>query len=143
MTDLSGDGAAVWNAMLDIYAGAVTSDRERIDANISDEATLWDTHAMALVHGKQQLEAVRNARPPQDDEHSAPEIVTSSPEVRVWGDTAVLVHYFLLRPADGTPDIRVRNTSVWRRGSRWLMIHNHEDIMHLEYWPETVPSRSS
>jgi ketosteroid isomerase-like protein len=122
--------------MLDIYGGAVTGNRPRIDANISDEATLWDTHAMPLVHGKAELNTVRDARPPQDDEHPAPGLITSSPEVRVWGDTAVLVHYFALQPSDGSPDIRIRNTSVWRREGRWLMVHNHEDIMHLDYWPE-------
>ncbi|OPC79356.1 hypothetical protein B4N89_35530 [Embleya scabrispora] len=39
------DRAAVWSALLDIYAGFTAGDRERIDRRIHPEATIWDSAA--------------------------------------------------------------------------------------------------
>ncbi|WP_116410529.1 DUF4440 domain-containing protein [Subtercola boreus] len=147
------DEHAIWSGALAIYAGFTAADRAAIDANISPEATMFDSDTMQLIHGKAQLDAIRDARPaaaPAAGPETLPETLPPTPvlrgiapEVRIWGDTAVLLHYLAVDLADGSPEQTVRNTSVWRRASRadgsapplpgaqerWLMVHNHEDVM--------------
>lgn len=131
-------GAAIWEAMLEVYAGAVSNDRARIDVNIHPSCTFWDTDSMPLVHGLVELDAVRDRRPASDSDAPLPTITAIEPEVRVWGDTALLLHWFEYRDGSAEQGMRVRNTSVWRRSAsagRWLLVHNHEDVMATPYWP--------
>jgi ketosteroid isomerase-like protein len=110
-----------------IYAAFLAGDRRAIDANISPDATVWDSEHEALVRGRQQLDAVRDARSPDGSTPTGLEAL--DPVIDVFGDVA-LVRHVLVATFPDLPDERIRNTSVWRKvDGRWLCIHNHEDIV--------------
>lgn len=135
--DPNSDESLIYEAMLEIYAGAISGDRTRSDAHIAEDSTLWDAHAMPLVHGREELDAVRDTRPSPSTPKLDREFSTRLPEVTVWGDIGLLLHYLSFRPANGGAPHRIRNSSVWqRRNGAWLMVHNHEDVMHRPFWPD-------
>jgi ketosteroid isomerase-like protein len=137
MTGTTDTGAAdaIWAAMPDVYAGALAGDRARVDAHLDPDCTFWDSHSMPLIHGLAELQPVRDSRPEPGAAPGSFEAVR--PEVRVWGDTAVLLHLFTWFGGDGAVEFRARNTSVWRRDEQdgWRMVHNHEDVTAEGYWP--------
>lgn len=141
MTDAGSQEAAtgaIWSAMLDVYAGAVAGDRARIDAHLDPACTFWDSDSMPLVHGLRELDAVRDARPAAPAGAPPSSFAAVAPEVRVWDGTALLLHVFEWIDPDGRVEFRARNTSVWRwdgQQDRWLMVHDHEDVMAEPYWP--------
>jgi ketosteroid isomerase-like protein len=52
--------------------------------------------------------------------------------IDVFGDIGLVRHVLVASfpPESGQPELRIRNTSVWRRsGDRWLCLHNHEDVL--------------
>jgi ketosteroid isomerase-like protein len=119
--------ASVWEAVNAIYAGFLAGDRAAIDRNIDPDATIWDSEHEPLVRGKAELDAVRDARPADGPRPASLE--AREPVIDVFGDVA-LVRHLLVATFEGRPEIRVRNTSVWRRnGDAWLCIHNHEDVI--------------
>ncbi len=119
------DADEVWAAVNAIYAGFMAGDRAAIDANISPDATIWDSEHEPLLKGKAELDAVRDARPVDAPK---PELEAREPVIDVFGDVALVRHVLIARLPDG--EMRVRNTSVWRRtDGRWLCIHNHEDVV--------------
>jgi ketosteroid isomerase-like protein len=125
--DPAGD---VWNSVNAIYAAYLAGDRQAIDANISPDATIWDSSHEVLLRGKEQLDAVRDARPADGPKPSNLEAI--DPVIDVYGDIAVVRHVLLASfpPEVGLPQQRIRNTSVWRKtDGRWLCIHNHEDVV--------------
>jgi hypothetical protein len=122
--------AAIWNAFLQIYQGAVTGSRELSNRHIADDATLWDVDEPQLIQGLAELELTRDRRGSADS--SLVSISPEPPMIDVWGETALVRHYFevTLATASGTELTRVRNTSVWREISgRWVVVHNHEDAI--------------
>jgi len=124
------DQEGVWTAVNAIYAAYLAGDREAIDANISPDATIWDSSHEALLCGKEQLDAVRDARPTDGPKPSNLEAV--DPVIDVFGDIALVRHVLLVTfpPETDLPQERIRNTSVWRKtDGRWLCIHNHEDVV--------------
>jgi ketosteroid isomerase-like protein len=127
---MDADHEAVWAAVQAIYAGFLGGDRAAIDAHISPEATIWDSAHEPLIRGREALDAVRDARPPQGP---APvELVATDPVIDVFGDVGLVRHVLVVTfpPEAGLPDQRIRNTSVWRKvDGRWLCIHNHEDVV--------------
>jgi ketosteroid isomerase-like protein len=127
---MDGDQEAVWAAVQATYAAFLAGDRTAIDANISPDATVWDSSHEPLVRGRAQLDAVRDARPPGGP---APiDLGAQDPVIDVFGDIALVRHVLVVRfaPDAGLDDERIRNTSVWRRlDGRWLCIHNHEDVV--------------
>jgi ketosteroid isomerase-like protein len=121
---------AVWAAVQAIYAAFLAGDRAAIDANISPEATIWDSGHEQLVRGREQLDAVRDARPAGGPAPVA--LDAQDPVIDVFGEFAVVRHVLVVRfaPDSGLEDERIRNTSVWRKpDGRWLCIHNHEDVV--------------
>ena len=117
---------AIWAAVNEIYDGFLAGDRARIDANIAPDATVWDSEHEPLLRGKAELDAVRDARPAGGPSPTA--LAASDPVIDVYGDLGVVRHVLTAR-FDGLPDVRIRNTSVWRRSEgRWLCVHNHEDV---------------
>ena len=125
--DTSADSDAVWAAVNAIYDGYLAGDRAAIDANIAPDATMWDAFHERLIRGKDELEAVRDSRPAEGPPPT--ELRAEAPVIDVLGDIA-LVRHVLTVVTPGDPDLRVRNTSVWRRtGGRWLCMHNHEDVL--------------
>jgi ketosteroid isomerase-like protein len=125
--DERGDRDAVWAAVLAIYDGFLADDRDAIDANIAPEATMWDAFHEPLVRGKAGLDAVRDARP--GDGPRPAELRAEEPVIDVFGDVA-LVRHLLTVVTPGEPELRLRNTGLWRRdGGRWLCVHNHEDLL--------------
>src|SRR5689334_13920035 len=102
-------------------------DRAAIDANISPDATVWDSEHEPLLRGKADLDRVRDARPSGGAKPTSLDAV--EPVIDVFGDVALVRHVLLATFADA-PQLRIRNTSVWRRtDGRWLCIHNHEDVV--------------
>ena len=117
----------VWAAVNGIYRGFLADDRAAIDAHLSPEATLWDSVHEPLLRGKDDLDALRDARPTGGPKPT--DLVAVDPVIDVFGDTA-LVRHVLLAHFDGAPTERIRNTSVWRKvDGRWLCVHNHEDVV--------------
>jgi ketosteroid isomerase-like protein len=120
------DAAEVWAAVNAIYAGFLAGDRAAIDANISPDATIWDSAHEPLLRGKADLDAVRDARPA--DGPKPTNLEATDPVIDVFGDVALVRHVLLAHLPDSTE--RIRNTSVWQRqNGRWLCIHNHEDVV--------------
>ena len=129
--DSSEDAAAIWAGVLEMYQGYLTGDRERGNAHIAEDVTLWDTAHEPLVVGLSGLEALRDARPAPAETSRVTAIETGEPVIDVWGDIALCRHTFEVVFADpATPNERVRNTGVWhRRDGRWVVVHNHEDVL--------------
>jgi ketosteroid isomerase-like protein len=124
------DQVAVWAAVQAIYAGFLAGDRPAIDAHISPDATVWDSAHEPLLRGREELDAVRDARSP--DGPAPVGLVGIDPVIDVFGDVALVRHVLVATfpPEASIPDVRVRNTSVWRKvDGRWLCIHNHEDVV--------------
>jgi ketosteroid isomerase-like protein len=122
--------AAIWDAFLEIYQGAVTGSRELSNRHIALDATLWDVDEPQLIQGLAELELTRDRRVSADS--SLVSISPEPPVIDVWGSTALVRHYFEVTAAtaSGTELSRVRNTSVWREVSgRWVVVHNHEDAI--------------
>ena len=120
----------LWAAVNAIYDGFLADDREAIDANISPDATIWDSAHAPLVRGMVELDAVRDARP--SDGPSPTALEATDPVIDIFGDVGVVRHVLVARfaPETGEPEQRIRNTSVWRRtDGRWLCVHNHEDVL--------------
>lgn len=126
----SADAEAVWAAVNAIYAGFLADDRAAIDANISPDATIWDSAHAPLIHGKAELDTVRDARPANGPRPTRLEAI--DPVIDVFGDVALVRHLLVaaFSPESGEPEQRIRNTSVWRKlEGRWLCVHNHEDVV--------------
>jgi ketosteroid isomerase-like protein len=124
---------AVWAAVKAIYAAFLAGDRKEIDANISPDATVWDSAHEPLVRGRDELDAVRDARAPGGP--APTDLDALDPVIDVFGDVALVRHVLVVRfaPDAGLDDERIRNTSVWRKtGGRWLCVHNHEDVVGQE-----------
>ena len=123
---MDADAAEVWSAVNAVYAGFLAGDRAAIDANISPDATVWDSAHEPLLHGKADLDAVRDARPA--DGPTPTDLEATDPVIDVFGDLALVRHVLLVHLPGSTE--RIRNTSVWRRTEgRWSCIHNHEDVV--------------
>ncbi|HEY0417415.1 MAG TPA: nuclear transport factor 2 family protein [Gaiellaceae bacterium] len=109
-----------------VYAGFLAGDRAAVDANISPDATIWDSAHEPLLRGRADLDAVRDSRPSDGPTPDALDAV--DPVIDVFGDVALVRHVLVVRLPDG--EERIRNTSVWRKADgRWLCIHNHEDVV--------------
>jgi ketosteroid isomerase-like protein len=120
----------LWAAVNSIYEGFLAGDREAIDRNISPNATVWDSSHESLLRGRAELDAVRDARTPDDAIPSSLEAI--DPVIDVFGDIGLVRHVLVASfpPESGKPELRIRNTSVWRKsGDRWLCLHNHEDVL--------------
>jgi ketosteroid isomerase-like protein len=124
------DAEEIWAAVNAVYRGFLADDRAAIDGVISPDATIWDSAHEPLIRGRQELDAVRDARDPDAARPSALEAV--DPVIDVYGDLSLVRHVLLVSfpPGSGLPQQRIRNTSVWRRlDGRWLLVHNHEDVV--------------
>ncbi len=127
---MDSEATELWAAVNAIYDGFLAGDRAAIDRNISPDATIWDSAHAPLVRGRAELDAVRDARPP--DGAAPVELQATDPVIDVYGDVGVVRHVLVARfaPESGEQDIRIRNTSVWRKtDGRWLCMHNHEDVL--------------
>jgi len=135
--------AAIWEAFIEIYQGALTGNRELSNRHIAPDATLWDAAEPQLIHGLAELELTRDRRVSGDS--SLVSISPEPPVIDVWGSTALVRHYFevTLATAAGTELIRVRNTSVWREvAGRWVVVHNHEDAIGPQASPAIEGQKS-
>jgi len=83
-----------------------------------------------LLCGRQELDAVRDARP--EDGPRPSRLEATEPVIDVFDDVA-LVRHVLVVGFSAESDLkaqRIRNTSVWRKTEGgWLCVHNHEDVV--------------
>lgn len=127
---LSGDAADLWAIQLDLYDAFLAQDRERVDAHISADGTMWDSDHVPLIHGLDGLNVVRAARPSGEGAIRPIGLKALEPVIDVWGDTALTRHVLVVEFGDAAPDETARVTGVWRRiDGRWLNVHNHEDVL--------------
>jgi len=127
---VSPEETAVWERVKAIYAGFLAGDRDAIDRNIAPDATMWDSVHEPLIRGKDELDVIRDARSANGPAPASLEAV--DPVIDVLGDVAVVRHVLVATfPPDARQtEIRIRNTSVWRRHEdAWLCVHNHEDVI--------------
>ena len=75
--------AAIWDAFLEIYQGAVTGRRELSNRHIALNATLWDVDEPQLINGLAELELARDRRVSGDS--SLVSISPEKPVIDVWG----------------------------------------------------------
>jgi ketosteroid isomerase-like protein len=128
VTGMDDAATEVWSAVQAVYAGFLADDRDAIDRNISPDATIWDSGHEPLVRGRGELDAVRDARPPDGPRPAT--LDARDPVIDVFGDVAVVRHVLLVGFDGAERDQRIRNTSVWRKtDGRWLCVHNHEDVV--------------
>ena len=122
---------ALWAAVTAIYDGYLAGDREAVDARISPDATLWDAFHTPLVRGRDELDALRRARPADDP--TPTELVAHDPVIDVIGEVGIVRHVLTVRYPAGADhaEQRIRNTGIWRRNpdGHWVCIHNHEDVL--------------
>ncbi|TXK19839.1 nuclear transport factor 2 family protein [Homoserinibacter sp. GY 40078] len=125
------DAQAIWSAVRDMYDAYLDGDRERSNSHIAPDVTLWDTAHEPLVSTRDGLDALRDTRPEPDPATRVVAIETGDPVIDVWGDIALVRHTFeVVFASEELPRERVRNTGVWhRRDGRWLVVHNHEDVL--------------
>lgn len=129
-------------AVTDMYDAYMAADRARADSYIAQDVTIWDTDHEPLVFGLSGLNELRDSRPAGSVEAVAGIDVTE-PLVDIWGDMAVVRHTFTVRYVDpaAAPE-RVRNTAVWqRRDGRWLIVHNHEDVLPAPSTQHPLPEK--
>jgi len=128
---LSGDEQAVFDVLLDLYACYLENDRDRLEAHLADDCTLFDSSAPELM-SKAELQAARRT-PPVSSDVPAPRPVAldaSDPQVRVWEGWAVETHRLDARFDDPTLDQRLRCSSMLRLvDGRWLIEHHHEELL--------------
>ena len=121
------DSDAVWSAVTGIYAAFLAGGRTAIDARISPDATMWDAFHEPLIRGRDELDAVRDARPADGGQPA--DLRAHDPVIDVFGDVALVRHLLTVVYPDGREQ-RLRNTGVWRRSDDgWLCVHNHEDLL--------------
>ena len=124
------DLADVWTVITGMYEGYTAGDRDRIDAFLDPEATIWDSATPELICGRAELNRVRDARPTPDDGPAETGLTAYGQVVDVFGDLAV-ARYWLRVDFRAAPSELARNTAVLRRAhseGRWLVVHLHEDI---------------
>ncbi|WOX07614.1 DUF4440 domain-containing protein [Streptomyces sp. N50] len=112
------------------YEGCTADDRDRIDAFLDPEATLWDSATPELICGRAELNRVRDARPTPDDGPAETGLTAYGQVVDVFGDLAV-ARYRLRVDFRAAPPELARNTAVLRRAhpeGHWLVVRLHEDI---------------
>jgi len=122
--------AALWAAVTSVYDAFLAGDRTTVDLMIAPDATIWDAYDEGLVRGREELDALRAARPA--DAPRPERLDAVDPVIDVHGEIGIVRHLLMVSwPAgSGIGDQRIRNTSVWlRRDGRWQCIHNHEDLL--------------
>jgi len=128
---LSGEEQAVFDVLLDLYACYLDNDRDRLEAHLADDCTLFDSSAPELM-SKAELQAARRIAPIADAAPSSRPVAldASEPQVRVWDGWAVETHRLDARFDDSTLDQRLRCSSMlrWVAG-RWLIVHHHEELL--------------
>jgi ketosteroid isomerase-like protein len=126
--------AAVWAAITGMYQAYSTGDRERIDAFLDPDATIWDSATPRLLRGKAELDRVRDARPVPDPADGQSALTAYDQVIDVFGSLAIARYWLRVdlpgpHPATPRPPELVRNTAIlYHDDDRWLIIHLHEDV---------------
>jgi hypothetical protein len=133
---LAGDEQTVFDVLLDLYSCYLDNDRDRLEAHLAQDCTLFDSSAPELM-SKAELQAARRTAPvsdgPVSDAPAAPRPVAldaSEPQVRVWDGWAVETHRLDAHFDDASLDQRLRCSSMLRMvDGRWLIEHHHEELL--------------
>ncbi|WP_344031622.1 YybH family protein [Leucobacter iarius] len=148
MEPLTDSAAEVLALVETMYAGYLRRDTSAIDALLSPELTMFDSSEDALVHGMDELQALR-ARRGSGSGAPADSAVPAAPAANPVTETALVVESIEARPVGGTivatwwlrvdaedangrpvsPE-RSRNTAVLTRGADGALTiaHIHEDV---------------
>lgn len=132
-----------------MYAGYLSRDTSAIDALLSPELTMFDSSEDALVHGMDELQALRARRGGGDADPAVPAdpaapaaadritetaLVVESIEARPVAGTIVATWWLRVEAQDGSgravvPE-RSRNTAVLTRDTNGALAiaHIHEDV---------------
>ncbi|MPY33860.1 nuclear transport factor 2 family protein [Streptomyces adustus] len=124
------DLAAVWAVVSGMYGAYTAGDRERIDAFLDPEATIWDSATPGLLCGKTDLDRVRDGRPTAEAGPAEVALTAYDQVIDVFTDLAV-ARYWLRVDFRAAPPELVRNTALLRRDTdsgAWLIVHLHEDV---------------
>jgi RimJ/RimL family protein N-acetyltransferase/ketosteroid isomerase-like protein len=123
--------AAVWATVAGVYEAHRGGSRAAVDASMHPDATMWDSDAPQLLHGRADLDRVRDTRPATSAEQAETVLTPYGQVIDVFGDLA-LARYWLRVELPSRGVQLVRNTAVLARTcggetDRWLFIHLHED----------------
>lgn len=120
------DEETVRELVVDLYASI--GDRQRFDAHLGPDITIWESDADSLLRGLPALDALRDERAARPRPGTLAELAPEELLVDTWGDTGV-VRYILRARYDGdAPDDVFRVTDVVRRGpDGWRIVHHHAE----------------
>lgn len=142
MEPLTDPAAEVLALVETMYAGYLGRDTSAIDALLSPELTMFDSSEDALVHGMDELQALRARRGGADGADPVPEadritetaLVVESMEARPVAGTIVATWWLRVDAADASgrpvsPE-RSRTTAVLTRDADGALriAHIHEDV---------------
>ena len=93
---------------------------------------IWDSDAPQLLHGKADLDQVRNTRPATSADQAETVLTPHDQVIDVFGDLALARYWLRVELPSKTVHL-VRNTALLARApgnetDRWLFIHLHEDV---------------
>lgn len=120
----TGDQLDVWRAVNTVYNAFVDHDEERLVSVIADEATLWDS-----AHREARRGHIMKSTPRDPSAWGPPTVLeVTSPAVKVWGETAMVLHDLTASFEDASLNEELRITVVLRSvEGRWLIVHHHEE----------------
>ena len=123
---------AVWATVASVYKAHRAGSRAAVDAFMHPDATIWDSDAPQLLHGKADLDRVRNTRPVTSADQAETVLTPHDQVIDVFGDLALARYWLRVELPSKTVHL-VRNTALLARAhdnetDRWLFIHLHEDV---------------
>ena len=126
--------AAVWDVVTDLYAAYLDGDRDRLEAHLAPDCTLWDPDTEALLT-KADLQAKRAGAPAGPAGRPEPvELIAEQPHIRIFEDVAVETHVLRAVFDDSRWNEELRCSSVLRRipgadavPGPWQFVHHHEE----------------
>ncbi|WP_425558553.1 YybH family protein [Catenulispora subtropica] len=114
--------------MTGMYQAFMTGDRDRVDAFLDPDATIFDSETPRLACGKADLDRIRDSRPPATEGGGQAVLTAFSQVVDIFDDLAV-ARYWLRVEFPGLAPELVRNTAVLQRHrDGWLIAHLHEEV---------------
>lgn len=126
---LTGDQAAVWAVVTDLYAAYLDGDRLRLESHLAPDCTMWESTQVDL-RSKQDLVAARVSGVPRPAGPEPHALVAEPVTITVIGDLAVEAYTLRALFADESLNQSLRCTSgLTRTGTRWQFLHHYEELL--------------